>query len=66
MANYCIECNKELTSDEIALHKKMINRGATEHLCINCLAKFFKCDTSLLNKKIEQFKASGCMLFAKD
>ena len=61
----CINCARELTSDEIGLHKKMINRGAEEFMCLSCLAIFFHCDESLLVKKIEQFRENGCMLFAQ-
>ncbi len=59
----CKVCGKELTNDEIGLSKKLINRGATEFSCMNCLADFFSCDTQLLEKKIEQFKRQGCALF---
>ena len=59
----CMQCGRELTGDEIGLHKKMINRGATEFLCITCLAEVYHCKESLLEKKIEQFRAQGCMLF---
>ena len=60
----CMICQRELTADEIGLHKKMINRGSTEFMCITCLAAFFHCDESLLERKIEQFRAQGCVLFA--
>ena len=59
-----MECQRELTSDEIGLHKKMINRGSTEFMCITCLAAFYHCEESLLEKKIEQFREQGCTLFA--
>lgn len=65
MAN-CIQCHRALTSDEIGLHKKMINRASTEFMCITCLAAFFHCEEALLQKKIEQFRSQGCMLFVKD
>jgi len=60
----CMQCGRELTGDEIGLHKKMINRSATEFLCITCLAGVYHCEESLLEKKIEQFREQGCMLFA--
>ena len=59
----CKNCRRTLTSDEIGLTKKLINRGATEFYCIDCLADTFNCDIALLNKKIEQFRAMGCTLF---
>lgn len=60
----CIKCGKELTGNDIGLTKKLINRGSTEFMCIDCLAKKFDCPRELLEKKICQFKASGCTLFA--
>ncbi|MEG0457440.1 MAG: hypothetical protein RR549_04855 [Oscillospiraceae bacterium] len=60
---YCINCNRPLERDDIAVHKKLINRGASEFMCKTCLAKFYKCDVSLIEKKIEQFKQQGCLLF---
>lgn len=61
--NNCIKCGKALEKDEIALHKKLINRGAKEHLCIKCLAKHFDVTVELLEEKIKQFKKAGCALF---
>ena len=60
----CMECGRSLTSDEIGLHKKMINRGSIRFMCITCLAKFYHCEESLLERKIEQFREQGCMLFS--
>ena len=59
----CIKCGAELSADEIALHKKLINRGATKHLCINCLAKHLDVTVGLLEEKIKQFRTEGCTLF---
>ncbi len=62
----CKECNKPLTADEKAVYLKMVNRQATSFLCISCLAKYFDVDEALIYKKIEQFKATGCMLFEQN
>ncbi len=60
----CIKCSKALTNDEIALHKKLVNRGAEEFICIECLAKHFNVSIDLLYNKIKQFKEGGCTLFS--
>lgn len=60
----CIHCGKELEPDEIGVHKKLVNRGATEFMCKQCLAKKFRCDVALIDEKIRQFKEMGCTLFA--
>ncbi len=59
----CKKCGKELSGNDIGLTKKLINRGSTEFLCINCIAEKFDCTKELLEKKIRQFKESGCTLF---
>ena len=59
----CTQCGKELTRDEIGLHKKLVNRGATEHCCIECLSAHFHVSIELLREKIEQFRKDGCTLF---
>ena len=59
----CTGCGSALTKDEIALHKKLVNRGATESLCIRCLASQFGVDTESLYGKITQFRLTGCTLF---
>jgi hypothetical protein len=59
----CKGCGRELTATEIALTKKLVNRGAEEFLCLSCLAEKFKVPESLLLEKIEEYKKSGCLLF---
>jgi len=59
----CIKCNAFLRPQDIALHKKMINRGAKSYMCLPCLAKHFNVSEELLYEKIEHFKKQGCSLF---
>lgn len=59
----CIKCGKKLTFDEIGLHKKMVNRGATEYMCITCISQHFKISEENLRDKIEYFRRTGCTLF---
>lgn len=61
--DYCIKCGKELESDEIAVHKKLVNRGAKEFLCVSCLAAHFKVSKEMVYERIEYFRAQGCALF---
>ena len=64
MAEYCRSCGRELTPDEIAIYKRMINRGATDFLCITCLAAEFRVSEELIREKIRHFKKRGCTLFS--
>lgn len=59
----CMKCGRKLKRDEIALTKKLINRGATEFMCLICLAEHFKVSEERLEEKIQHFKDSGCTLF---
>lgn len=64
MAVCCKICGHELLPDEIAVYRKLVNRGATQFCCIDCLAAHFHCPRALIEQKIEEFRAMGCMLFA--
>lgn len=59
----CMQCGRALHGDEIALHKRMINRGAKAHLCLTCLSKYFGCSEDVLRDKIAYFRQIGCKLF---
>ena len=59
----CCVCGAPLVPDEIALTRKLINRGAQQYQCLACLAGFFGCSTDLLREKIVQFRRQGCALF---
>lgn len=62
----CAACGRVLTHDEIALTKKLINRGARIFFCIPCLAAKFEASEDELHEKIAQFKEMGCTLFETD
>ena len=61
----CKKCGKEnLSGDELAKYRKLVNRGAAEFLCIDCLADFFKSDKSEIEARIKYYRDSGeCTLF---
>ena len=59
----CIICGCSLSQDEIALTRKLINRGAREFWCIDCLARKFNVPQDVLRDKIIQFREMGCTLF---
>ena len=60
---YCMNCKAELKNVEVGLTKKMINRGATQYMCLTCLAEFTGLSEEELLRKAEQFKKMGCILF---
>lgn len=39
--NFCQKCGRELTPEEIAITKKLINRGTSIYYCVDCLAEAF-------------------------
>ena len=59
----CVRRGAVLGRDDIGLTKKMVNRGATEFLCIACLAEHFDLTEEILREKIREVKAMGCRLF---
>ena len=59
----CTECGRGLKNLDIALYKKMINRGAVRYMCIDCLAEYIGVTREELLVKVEQFKRQGCTLF---
>lgn len=59
----CIVCKRKLKNDDIGFHKKVINRGATEHMCIDCVCKHFGMTREKADEMIERFRKSGCTLF---
>jgi predicted RNA-binding Zn-ribbon protein involved in translation (DUF1610 family) len=59
----CVTCGRELTSDEIGLSKKLINRGTTQFKCAACLAAYYQIRQERLRELIEQYRAQGCTLF---
>ncbi len=59
----CESCGRPLGRDDMGLTRKLINRGATKYLCIDCLAQMFEVTRQDLEKKIEEFRQMGCTLF---
>lgn len=59
----CRQCGKPLTQDEVAITRKLIHRGATEFLCIDCLARYFEVRPEDIEERIRHFREMGCTLF---
>ena len=59
----CVECNKKLKNDEVALSKKLIDIDTDEFYCIDCCTAYLECEKSDLEIKIQEFKEEGCTLF---
>ena len=59
----CLQCDKELSRDEIGLNKKLLGKNTKQFLCIECLSAYLNTDTEILQQKIVQFKEEGCTLF---
>ena len=61
----CRKCDSPLSRDEIAIYRRLINRGAPreEALCKSCLARELGVGVDAVDAKIEHFKKAGCTLF---
>ncbi len=64
--NLCKNCGKPLSADEVAVTRKLINRGAREFYCTGCLARYFEVTEAVILERIEYFKRTGCTLFARE
>ncbi len=60
----CMKCDRALTKDEIALFKKLVNRGAQKYMCLSCMSTYFQVPETAMIKKIQQYKEIGCTLFS--
>ena len=59
----CKDCQSVLSKDEIALYRKLIDKGSKEYLCLACLSEVLDCAKEDLEIKIDEFKEQGCTLF---
>lgn len=66
MNEACISCGRTLTRDEIAVTKKLINRGAARFYCVACLAAYFEVKEEDIFERIRYFKQTGCTLFTNE
>ena len=60
---HCVNCGKELTTDEFGLYRKIVRRDGENCLCYHCLAEKFDLDESKFPALVEEFKRQGCLLF---
>lgn len=61
----CSRCGRPLVPDEVAVTKKLINRGATAFLCVDCLASHFEVRPEDIRERIAYFRETGCTLFTR-
>ena len=59
----CCRCGAEVSRDEIAVTRKLINRAATVFYCVPCLAEHFDVTPEDIWERIAYFRAMGCTLF---
>ena len=67
MSDYlCMKCQKNLQSDEIALHRRLYGIASRKYMCLDCQAQYLSCTREHLEHIIEMYHKSGiCVLFAK-
>ena len=63
MTETCVVCGRPVTRDEIAVTKKLINRGTTQYYCVSCLAAYFEVRPEDIQERIHYFRQTGCTLF---
>ena len=60
---YCKKCALPLSSDEIGLYLKLVDRNGTDGLCMNCLSEHLKLPVDDLYAMADRFRKAGCVLF---
>ncbi len=64
--NRCRKCGAKLSSDEIALYRKLFSRAAVTYFCLDHQAEYLRVTREDLEKLIEYYHRTGvCSLFAK-
>ena len=61
----CVDCGIALQPDEIAITKRLINRGLTSYWCTKCLAGRLGVPPDVIRVKIAEYRSMGCVLFCK-
>lgn len=61
---FCCGCAVSIEKDEIAITKRLVNRGTTSYYCRTCLADAFGVTTEDIDRCIQHYKRIGCILFA--
>lgn len=60
----CYVCGKQnLTTDEVGLTKKLLDKNTDKFYCLSCLAEYLEVTEEELLAKVEEFKMQGCTLF---
>lgn len=62
----CVNCQKELGNDEIALSVKLSGLSAPRLLCLLCQAEASGMEMDELRDLIEFYKGTGCAHFQRD
>lgn len=60
----CGKCAAPVSKDEIAITKRLINRGSTKYYCTACLAEAFGITAEDIERSIRRYRQIGCTLFA--
>ena len=47
------------------MYRKLVSRQAQRFMCKTCLATYFEVEEEKIDRKIEQFKRQGCLLFVQ-
>jgi hypothetical protein len=60
----CIDCNRRLEKDVIALNKKLFDINVKKFMCLKCMSIYLDVSVDDLLVKIDELKESGCTLFS--
>lgn len=63
MNECCDACGANIAYVDIALSRKLVNRGTAVFWCRACLAQRLRTTPDALDKMAEYFRKTGCTLF---
>lgn len=63
MRKKCLNCQKEMDDDNVALCMKLYGRDTKKFHCYECISKLEDFPVEKLSELVMYYRKSGCMLF---
>ena len=63
MSEFCTDCKREITRDEVGLTLKLFGTDHKDRYCKECMTKRLDCTKEYLDEMLAYFKTTDCPLF---
>ncbi len=64
MYEKCLNCGKNVISDNESLCRKFFGMKTDKFMCYDCLAVHLKCEVSTIKEIELNYRKQGCMMFS--